>query len=170
MNGSANITQDYYYCKYYKPDSDVVRTVKIITISLLTGLGVLGNIFAIVVAAKYTVRKNLHHLIINMAVSDILFIFLRSLYYFQFQVRIFDYNFRGTWGEILCKTMPFLYTGIIIVSAVTLLVISIERFKITRQTVQIIQPYRIKKRVAVLACLWVIPLLIFIPFNYQQMG
>ena len=153
MNAS-NITQDYYSCNYHKPDSDVVRIVKIITISLLTGLGVFGNIFAIVVAAKYTIRRNLHPLIINMAVSDILVSILGLFYFFQ-NVHVPDTDkfwkdVEGIWGDILCKTFPFLYDTSISVSLVTLLIISIERFKITRQTVQTARPYTMKQRVAIL--------------------
>jgi len=59
------------YCKYFVPDSDTTRTVKVIASTLLSACGIFGNIFVIVLATKYTVRKNLHHLIINMAVSDI---------------------------------------------------------------------------------------------------
>ena len=156
MNGT-NITQDYYYCKYDKPDSDVVRTVKIMTILLLGGLGVFGNILAIVIAAKYTVRRNLHPLIINMAVSDMLVSIMGLFFYFQ-RVHYSQMwkDVEGIWGDILCKTFPFLYDTSISVSLVTLLIISIERFKITRQTVQIVRPYTMKQRVAILTSSWLV--------------
>ena len=65
-----------YYCKYDEPDTQLEFNAKRIVVILLMTLGLAGNIFVIVLAMKYTVRKNLHHLIINMAVSDSLFILM----------------------------------------------------------------------------------------------
>ena len=57
-------------CTYWKPDSDVIKTVKLVLMMVIGGIGILNNIFIVVIAVGYTVRKNLHHLIVNMAVSD----------------------------------------------------------------------------------------------------
>ncbi|KXJ06698.1 hypothetical protein AC249_AIPGENE24618 [Exaiptasia diaphana] len=65
-----------YYCKYDEPDTQLEYNAKRIALILLMTLGLAGNIFVIVLAVKYTVRKNLHHLIINMAVSDTLYILI----------------------------------------------------------------------------------------------
>ncbi|KXJ08943.1 Somatostatin receptor type 5 [Exaiptasia diaphana] len=71
----------------------------------------------------------------------------------------------GLWNEIdvkiatvLCK-VTYSYYIFNTVSLVTLLIISIERFKITRQTVQIPRPITGKRRAAVIAGSWLIPVL-----------
>ncbi|KXJ08028.1 hypothetical protein AC249_AIPGENE28355 [Exaiptasia diaphana] len=71
---NATNNSSRYYCKYWGPDTQLEFYAKRIAVILLMTLGLAGNIFVIVLAMKYTVRKNLHHLIINMAVSDSLFI------------------------------------------------------------------------------------------------
>ncbi|KXJ06544.1 hypothetical protein AC249_AIPGENE1389 [Exaiptasia diaphana] len=68
-----------YYCKYDEPDTELEDNAKRIAVILLVTLGLAGNIFVIVLALKYTVRKNLHHLIINMAVSDTLMILMNLI-------------------------------------------------------------------------------------------
>ena len=47
-------------------------------ILLVGGFGLFGNVFIIFFAIKYIVRKNIHYLSINMAVSDVLVAFMSS--------------------------------------------------------------------------------------------
>ena len=56
-----------YHRRYVEPIIIIVA----VTIILAT-FSIFGNIFVVILAVKYTVRKNLHHLIINMAVADLL--------------------------------------------------------------------------------------------------
>ncbi|KXJ22168.1 hypothetical protein AC249_AIPGENE4206 [Exaiptasia diaphana] len=62
------------FCKYDEPDTDFEKTAKRTVFVLLFVLGICGNVFVITLAAKYTVRKNINHWIINMAVSDAIFL------------------------------------------------------------------------------------------------
>jgi len=157
---SSNSTGEY--CKYYVPESDTTRTVKVIAITLLSVYGIFGNIFVIVLAALYTVRKNLHHLIINMAVSDTLVILLITFYHVPHTSNLtFSLYPFGIVGDILCKASMFLLHVSYTESLVTLLIISIERFRATRTTVRISRPYTLKQRVAVLFCSWLIPMTLF---------
>ncbi|KXJ28683.1 hypothetical protein AC249_AIPGENE19422 [Exaiptasia diaphana] len=66
------------YCKFREPDTDAEKIAKQTAFVLLIVLGISFNIFVIILAAKFTVRKNLHHLIINMAVSDALYYLFMS--------------------------------------------------------------------------------------------
>ncbi|KXJ25623.1 G-protein coupled receptor 54 [Exaiptasia diaphana] len=52
---------------------------KFAVIAILAAIGIAGNTFIIILAAKYTERKSLHCLIINMAVSDIVFVIMHIL-------------------------------------------------------------------------------------------
>ena len=98
-----------YYCKYGEPDTQLEFYTKRIVVILLMTLGLAGNIFVIILAMKYTVRKNLHHLIINMAVSDSLFILIiltRLIEWLSDNKLVLKYP-GGILGDILCKTSIF---------------------------------------------------------------
>ena len=164
MNAS-NITSTnfstYTYCKYWEPDNgDLKKTVKYIAVLFLCALGILNNIFIVVLAVKYTVRKNLHHLIINMATSDALYLTIQLWYKVSSKYHIQSYYPVGFWGDMLCKITILVADTSYKVSLVTLLVISIERFKATRQTLQRSRPYTIKQRVTVVGICWLIPMLV----------
>jgi len=165
MMNTSNITLNNIsskYCKYSVPDSDLEKNAKYIAVGILSVVGICSNILIIVLAAKYTVRKNLHHLIINMAVSDALFLFARLWNPISLEYHIESLYPAGVWGGIICKITSFINEISYKVSLVTLLVISIERFRATRQTLtlQRSRPYTLRKRVAVLSICWLIPMAI----------
>lgn len=142
-------------CKNFKPHSDTEKAVQMTTLLFVSVLGLFGNIFTIVLAAKYTVRRNLHFLIINMALSDTLMIFFLVFYAIGF------YYF-GIWSHYLdpgfdCRAIPFLAYSSQTVSLVTLVIISVERYRISRRrAVQVSRPYSTKQRVRLLAFSWLI--------------
>jgi len=143
--------QEDVFCHF--SESVLTRTLK--TVALLsTGLlGICGNIFIVVLAAKYTARKNLHHLIVNMAVSDTLVV-LTTLFnnvpkivdnYSWMKILIFG-------GDTLCQVICFLLIFSISISFLTLLIISIERFRATR--FQTARSYTLRKRSIELILSW----------------
>jgi len=155
MNDS-NVTQPYIYCKYREPDSDVERAVKMSALSIVGGFGLFGNVFTIVLAAKFTVRRNLHFLIMNMAVSDTLVILcalftgIRRMYFMRIE-------FEQEILTIVTCCVFIVWAVSQSVSLVTLLIISIERYRITRRrAVQIAQPYSIKRLLCLLIVSWLI--------------
>ncbi|KXJ11727.1 G-protein coupled receptor-like K2 [Exaiptasia diaphana] len=149
-----------YYCKYEEPDTQLEYNAKRIAVILLMTLGLAGNIFVIVLAMKFTERKNLHHLIINMAVSDTLFILMNLtedigwLSNYKLSLTYPD----GILGDILCKTKWLLNHISYNVSLVTLLIISIERFRATRRTLQRSRVYTLRKILAIIGISWLIPM------------
>ena len=74
MNNS-NMNESFVYS--WKPDSLVRNTVQLVLMIVIGGIGILTNIFIIVLAVEYTVRTTLHHLIANMAVSDSMVIIMK---------------------------------------------------------------------------------------------
>ncbi|KXJ23213.1 hypothetical protein AC249_AIPGENE3864 [Exaiptasia diaphana] len=98
----SNNSSVYRYCKYWKPDTDLESYAKLSALAILAVSGILLNVFVIVLAAKYTERKNLHYLIINMALSDALYLLARfspyAIWEFNYKWRIFP---AGTWGDIV---------------------------------------------------------------------
>lgn len=152
----SNVTNANVYCKYDESHSDVERAVQMATLSIIGGFGVFGNVFTIVLVAKYTIRRTLHFLIINMAVSDIAVIIMTIIA----STSTLDYRL---WDDVFvvaigCKTMFLVYGTLHVISLVTLLIISIERYRITkRQAVQIsTRRYSIKQRVFLIGLSWLI--------------
>jgi len=169
MMNESNATQVYSYCKYWIPHSHAERTIQMAALFIIGGFGVICNVFTIVLAAKYTVRRNLHFLIINMAVSDATVIVncllqgtTTLLHY-----KLWNNDFAGSFA---CKAIPFMYSVVLLTSLSTLTIISIERFRITRRrTVQISHPLSAKHRVCVVACSWLMSsaLSLYIPILYH---
>jgi len=158
MNAFNNTTHNVSSENCWEPDSDQLQEkAEDIAFTSLCVLGIFSNIFIIVLAAKYTVRKNLHHLIINMAVSDALFLACNLLRFFKYDIESLYPG--GVWGDMICITIEFLTETSYSVSLLTLLVISIERFKATRRTLQRPRPYTVKQRAAVLGICWFIPMI-----------
>ncbi|KXJ06656.1 hypothetical protein AC249_AIPGENE2749 [Exaiptasia diaphana] len=140
-------------CKYWGPESDAEIIAKRIAFVLVILLGIFGNVFIILLAAKFTVRRNLNYLIINMAVSDTLFLLASLLMYIPW---ISNYKMRIQ-SKVFRRSALFLWHTSVRVSIITLLVISIERFRATKQTIQ--QPYTLKQRMTVLGfccILWIV--------------
>ncbi|XP_020915457.1 somatostatin receptor type 5-like [Exaiptasia diaphana] len=147
------------FCKYDQPDTDIEKFAKRTVIVLLLVLGVLGNIFVIILATKYTVRKNLHHWIINMAVSDLIFL----LSFLILEIPWLSDNKwsdcpNGMLGIVLCDILQFLIRVSFRVSLITLLVVSIRRFRATRHTIQISLPYTLRNTMKEVAICWLIPI------------
>jgi len=156
MNDS-NVTQPYSnwtHCQHWEPDSDIERAIKMSALSIVGGFGLFGNVFTIVLAAKFTVRRNLHFLIMNMAVSDTLLIFCVL---FIGTVRFYLVRMEMDL-EIVAVLSCYVDFGMFLsqtVSLVTLIIISIERYRITRRrAVQIARPYSIKRRLCLLIGTW----------------
>lgn len=145
-------------CKVLEPESSTSISLKVSAVVLVSVLGIFGNVFIIILAWKYTVRKNLHHLIINMAVSDSMFIVAMSFFSAQhLSDRSFSFYPGGTFGLILCKMSFFLLYVSCPVSFATLLAISIERFRVTRTQMHRCRPYTSQQRYAVLLGTWLLP-------------
>ncbi|XP_020910147.2 somatostatin receptor type 5 [Exaiptasia diaphana] len=165
----SNISTVNTYCKYDEPETHVEKIAKRTAYVLVVVLGISFNIFVIVLAAKFTVRKNLHHLIINMAVSDALYLFMDLLYLVPW---LSDNKWSiypsGTLGVIICKTTIFLLYISYRVSLVTLLVISIQRFRATAKTLKRSRPYTLKQRMAIIAVTWLMSMTAPIVYVYQQ--
>ena len=158
MNESNHTNDNSNYCEYYETKSDVEKTGQFLTLLILGGFGIFGNIFVIVLAVKYTVTKSLHFLIINMAVADALFVIINLFRYVIENVLEYSIwnDIDQNIAQILCKTLSFSLYVFAMESLVTLLIISIERYKITRQFVQISQTLSGKRRAAVVSGCWLI--------------
>ena len=109
-------------------------------------------------ALKPTRRSTLHHLIVNMAVSDILVVI--TFVYKMFGSPLPD-NINYIPANIICKLVLHINISSELVTLVTLLIISIERYRITsRLTVQAPQALSSKKRVLVVLSSWFVSMLL----------
>lgn len=99
-----------------------------IFISLVTLVGLFGNIIVIIV---YTFDKNLksstNHLFINLSLTDILIVLT------CFPVALMDLINYGEWtlGEFICHMDYFMENLLTSVSSLTLISISLERLYVT---------------------------------------
>lgn len=143
------------YCKYNEPDTELKKVAKHTALLLAVALGISFNVFAVILAAKCTVRKSLYHLIINMAVSDALFLLTMVLLWLpHYGLNIYP---SGIAGVIICKATYLMQLTSCRVSLVTLLVISIERLGATRCRIQS-RPYTLKRRAVSIGACWLIPM------------
>lgn len=156
---NSNFSLEYSFNrKFRQRDSELEYTSKRIAFVLCSVLGSIGNIFAIVIAIKCAVRKTLHHLIINMALSDLLFLLLSPLKRLQWLADNRNIYPGGTSGVAIYKTIIFFRLVSYRISFITLLAISIQRFISTRNTMQIIRPCTLKQRVVIILICWLIPM------------
>lgn len=146
--------------------SGLEKDIKYITLVLLYLFGITSNIFIIVFAVQFALRKHLRNMIINMAVSDTLYLACSLWNEIVVTYRTERSYPSGVWGDMLCIIRPFLAETTYKVSLITLLVITIERLKATRQTLQRLQPHTLKRRVAVIAMSWLIPMAISSYFSF----
>lgn len=149
---TSNVTQVINYCKYWNLKTDVGVAAKTASLLVLGIFAMLCNVFIIVLATKYTVRRNLHFLIINMAVSDTFVLITPFLYTAQ---NLLVFNLTQFLGNCGWMTFFFLDNTSRNVSLFTLVIISIERYRIIRQrVVQLSRPYLVKQRLCLICCIW----------------
>jgi len=131
------------------------RIFEVTSISVLGLLGIVSNLFIILLAIKFTARKNLHYLIINMCTADTLGVLFTGtpslLAYLNFDF----YSVYDGVDVVLCKGLPFVAISLVLVSLNSLLVISIERFRATKRTLRS-PSYSIARQVVALIFCWVI--------------
>lgn len=132
------------------------RMFKLVFAVLLGVIGVLGNTFIIFIAGKHTVRKNLHHLIINLSLADIFLIVITETVLFRRMYTVEYESSPSLLTKVLCPTMTFLRDGLFLVVIFTLLIVSIERFRAVGQTLRIMQQYTLKRRVGIVVLVWVL--------------
>lgn len=135
-------------------ESTLTRTLKTVTVLSTGACGIFGNVFIIILAIKFTLRRNLHHLIINMAMADTTVV----LATFLLEVpRIADdqlwMKMLLAGGDALCQVLSFFLVLSIYTSFLTLFIISFQRFRATR--FQRTQAYTPRKRAIELASSWV---------------
>ena len=164
LTNHSNTSSRYY--KYDESDSNLVEIAKLFAYVFIIVLGMLSNAFVIILAAKYTVRTNLHHLIINMAVGDVLFLFAGLLFNISYLTGFKNCNV--IFGIVICAVARFLLDVSYKVSLISLLVISIERFRATRRTLTRSRPYTFRRRIMAICVSSLIPLPFAAYFLYED--
>ena len=111
---------------YWNPTAENMGKTFVFCLILLVSLA--GNtVIEIIVYKKKTIRKPINFLIVNMAMSDLLFpIFLISQ-----DIQLLYTNswlIGGSLGEALCKLVHFLPSVSFAVSVQSLVVIAVDRF------------------------------------------
>jgi len=110
-------------------DTDLVRVFRVAPFALIAFFAITGNILVLaVVWRKKTMRKTINFFIANMALSDLIF----SLVYIPRIVTILSLGYKwlvhGLVGLIFCHMISSLVEITVIVSVLTIVAISVERF------------------------------------------
>lgn len=161
MNTTSNQT---YFCKYWmKRETELIRTTKIMSVIVVGGFALFGNIVIILLSAKYTLRKNINYMIINMAASDMLVVIMYSSLKIRENINMASYPSLDVTDDvaatILCKITKFLEMSAKLVTLINLLILSVERFRATRTVgVPRMNPRTRKKYFCLLATSWLIPM------------
>ena len=118
MNGTQNAS-----C--FNPEAKIIGFT--VTYSLLFLASLTGNVFiGIIVYKTKTMRKPINFLIVNMAMSDLLY----PIFLFPWMVTAFYLRWliSGPLGQALCKLMFFLPAASVKVSIQSLVLIAVDRF------------------------------------------
>lgn len=144
-------------------DSQTTIYAKIGAVFIAGAIGILGNCFIVIIAQKYTIRRNLTYLIISMAVSDILVALMVVISEGSSLLNHEDF-FANTGfavlDDILCRMVTYLKHTPRPVTLSTLLIISIERLKATSSTLQVPRPYTARRRMVIIGCSWGVPMVL----------
>ena len=123
MNGTQSFIQ---LSSCYNPTAAKIGKTFAYCLAFIVSLA--GNIFiGIIVCKTKTMRKPINFLIVNMAMSDLLypiFLFPRQLT----ALYIDSWLISGPLGQALCKLLPFVQNASAVVSVQSLVVIAVDRF------------------------------------------
>ena len=126
INTTQNTTTITSRC--FVHDSSTAKTLRLVCYAILILMSLLGNAFVVAVVYRHKrLQTNVNCLISNMAVADLI---ITVVYMPRMLVM---YELGAAWiggipGLALCKIVPFLHGVSLLVSILTLLLISLERF------------------------------------------
>ncbi|XP_078357472.1 QRFP-like peptide receptor [Oculina patagonica] len=128
LNTTENVTQ-LTLSSCFTPDNlTAERIAKTFGYCIIFVVSLVGNIsIGIIVYKTKTMRKTINFLIVNMAMSDLLFpifgipLILTELHFSSWLIS-------GLLGQALCKLLPFLQDVSVAVSVQSLVLIAVDRF------------------------------------------
>ena len=135
-----------------------------IALCMIFVVSLLGNsLIAVVVYKTSTLRKPINFLIVNMAMSDLLFslimvpVTLVYLHLYSWAIT------EGVLASITCKVTPYLADVSLLVSVQSLVVIAVDRF------VAVVFPLRVsiltsKRCLLCIVSMWIVSMLVAIPY------
>lgn len=129
---SSNSTSNdsvVYEAPCFLHDTNLVRVFRVAPFAPIAFFAITGNPLVLaVVSRKKTMRKTINFFIANMAFSDLIF----TLVYIPRVVTILFFGYKwlvhGLEGLIFCHMVPFLKEITVIVSVLTIVAISVDRF------------------------------------------
>ena len=127
---SANLTKTMngtqFVSSCFNTEAQIIA--EIFAYCLVFVVSLVGNtLIGVVVYKKKALRKPINFLIVNMAMSDLLF----PIFLFPNNViwlHTSSWVFRGLLGKALCKLVPFFIESSLVVSVQSLVLIAVDRF------------------------------------------
>lgn len=162
---SSNATSNdsvVYEAPCFLHDSDLIRAFRVAPFAPIAFFAITGNPLVLaVVFGKKTMRKTINFFIANMAFSDLIF----TVVYIPrvITILLFGYKWlvRGSAGMIFCTMVPFIMEIAIIVSVLTIVAISVDRFLAV--TFPLRTFVRTKHCLFVIFAMWLIAISVKIP-------
>ncbi|XP_075690520.1 cysteinyl leukotriene receptor 1 [Rhinoderma darwinii] len=155
----SNTTNPYYNASSCSID-DFRNQVYSTAYSMFTVFGLIGNIFALIVLIKtYSQRTAFHIYMLNLAISDLLFICTLPL-------RVVYYVSKGHWyfGDFLCRISSFVFYVNLYCSIFILTAMSITRFLAIVFPVKNLKLVSTKRAKWACAAIWLFVTLTSTPF------
>ncbi|EDO42361.1 predicted protein [Nematostella vectensis] len=160
----SNITTNNSDTNYAQCDNTASIAVpfKVSILSLVLVVGPLTNILIIILVLRYQrLKKNINYLIANMAVSDLMALLLGVPQWLEMELSgSISWKITGLLGSITCKVFYFVFYTVPVVSLLTLLIISLERYRAVTRSSCAAPPSRRQIAITILIS-WLIPLLMF---------
>lgn len=128
LNSTSNDSV-VYEAPCFVHDTDLIRVFRVAPFAPIAFFAITGNPLVLaVVCGKKTMRKSINFFIANMALSDLIF----TVVYIPRVITILLFGYKwlvhGSAGLIFCHILPFLIEITIIVSVLTIVAISVDRF------------------------------------------
>ena len=161
-NASSNNSLPVEEAPCFLFDEDWIRVFRISPYGPIFLFAVTGNLLVLAVVYKnQTMRKTINFFIANMAFSDLIFTIVSIPRVVTILLFGYKWLVRGSLGWIFCRVVPFLMEITIIVSVLTIVAISLDRF------LAVSFPLRsyINKRLCLLfiSAMWLVAITVEIP-------
>ena len=164
---TSNSSTDQYPC--LRKDSSVEILIKALAYFVILLVSLVGNLLVLLVIYKNKqLRRSINYFVFNMAVSDLFTpLTIMPVTIVQIISGSKSWKVDSPWilGNILCKLCYFLPDVSLVVSIISLLLISMDRF------VAVVFPFKAKLisskvRLISILCTWIIAMAVHAPYFY----
>ncbi|KAK3700426.1 hypothetical protein QZH41_015288, partial [Actinostola sp. cb2023] len=166
---TANCSHQLNNVRTLPSQSSAVKLVKMSAFVAISLVALLGNVFVVMIICRNkSLRKTVNLFILNMAISDLFApVIAVPMHLYSLHVNAitatFAWPFEGLIGNISCKVAMFLVDSSPVISILSLVLMSGDRFYAVVFPLKAPR-VRYKIRVALLVCSWIVAFSYFSPY------